>query len=64
MLSPCDPVGSAMKAMQTEIENLTKEIDKVLQTKNAYKQHNLMWTQFLKLTSQISNGISGAGRNR
>ena len=36
MLSPCDPVGSAMKAMQTEIENLTKEIDKVLQAAQSY----------------------------
>ena len=36
LLSPCDPVGSSMKGMQTEIENLTKDIDKVLQTKNAY----------------------------
>jgi len=32
MLSPCDLPGSAMKGMQTEIENLTKEIDKILQT--------------------------------
>jgi uncharacterized protein YoxC len=36
LLSPCDLVGSVMKGMQTEIENLTKDIDKVLQTKNAY----------------------------
>jgi uncharacterized protein YoxC len=36
LLSPCDLPGSVMKGMQIEIENLTKDIDKVLQTKNAY----------------------------
>jgi len=36
MLSPCDLPGSAMKAMQTEIENLTKEIDKILQSTQEY----------------------------
>lgn len=30
LLNPCDLVGSAMKAIQTEIENLTTEIDKIL----------------------------------
>jgi hypothetical protein len=49
MLSPCDPVGSAMKAMQTEIENLTKEIDKVLQAAQSYVD------AVSQVASQISN---------
>ena len=36
MLSPCDLPGSAMKAMQTDIDNLTKEVDKILQTAQSY----------------------------
>jgi len=36
MLSPCDLPGSAMKAMQTDIDNLTKEVDKILQTAQFY----------------------------
>jgi hypothetical protein len=36
MLNPNDLVGSALKAIQTEIENLTKEIDKILHTVNSY----------------------------
>jgi hypothetical protein len=64
MLSPCDPVGSAMKAMQTEIENLTKEIDKVLQTKNAYVDAvSEVTSKVSDITSQVTNAvgsISGA----
>jgi hypothetical protein len=36
MLNPNDLVGSALKAIQTEIENLTKEIDKILQALTSY----------------------------
>ena len=36
LLSPCNITGSAMKGMQTEIESLTKEIDKILQSANSY----------------------------
>jgi len=36
LLNPNDLPGSAMKAMQTEIENLTKEIDKILQAAISY----------------------------
>jgi len=59
MLSPCDLPGSAMKAMQIDIENLTKEIDKVLQTVFDYVD------AVSEVTSQISgvvgevNGIIG-----
>jgi hypothetical protein len=59
MLSPCDLPGSAMKGMQTEIENLTKEIDKVLQTVFDYVD------AVSEVTSQIGgvvgevNGIIG-----
>ena len=59
MLSPCDLPGSAMKGMQTDIENLTKEIDKILQTASSYVD------AVSEVTSQISgvvgevNGIIG-----
>jgi hypothetical protein len=36
LLNPNDLVGSALKAIQTEIENLTKEIDKILQALTSY----------------------------
>jgi len=36
LLSPCDVTGSAMKGMQTEIERLTKEMDKILQSASSY----------------------------
>lgn len=36
LLSPCDLVRSALKAIQTEIENLTREIDKILHTAVSY----------------------------
>ena len=36
ILNPCDLVGSAMKAIQTEIDNLTKKIDSVLQAAQSY----------------------------
>lgn len=59
MLSPCDLPGSAMKGMQTDIENLTKEIDKILQTASDYVD------AVSEVTSQISgvvgevNGVIG-----
>ena len=52
MLSPCDLPGSAMKGMQTDIENLTKEIDKILQTASSYVD------AVSEVTSQIS-GVVG-----
>lgn len=36
LMSPCDQVSSALKAVQTEIENLTKDIDKVLNAAQSY----------------------------
>jgi uncharacterized phage infection (PIP) family protein YhgE len=36
LMTPCDQVSSALKAVQTEIENLTKDIDKVLNTAESY----------------------------
>ena len=36
ILNPCDLVGSAMKAIQTEIDNLTKKINSVLQAAQSY----------------------------
>ena len=36
MLSPCDLPGSAMKGMQIEIDNLTREIDKILHSATSY----------------------------
>jgi hypothetical protein len=36
LLSPCDMPGSAMKAMQIEIDNLTREIDKILHAAVSY----------------------------
>jgi len=36
ILSPCDIPGSAMKGMQTEIENLTNAIDKILKATQNY----------------------------
>ena len=49
VLSPCDPVSSALKALQTEIENLTKDIDKVLQAAQSYVD------AVSQIASQISN---------
>jgi hypothetical protein len=36
LMSPCDKVQSALKAIQTVIENLTKDIDKVLNAAQSY----------------------------
>ena len=49
MLSPCDLPGSVMKGMQTDIENLTKEIDKILQTASDY----------VEAVSEVTSKISG-----
>jgi uncharacterized protein YoxC len=35
-MNPCDVTGGAMKAIQVLLDNLTKEIDKVLQTAQSY----------------------------
>jgi methyl-accepting chemotaxis protein len=51
MLSPCDLPGSVMKGMQTEIGNLTTDIDKVLKAKQSY----------LDAISQIKSLSSGGG---
>jgi hypothetical protein len=65
LLSPCDPVGSSMKAMQTEIENLTKKIDAVLQTaQSSYVDAvSEVTSKVSDITSQVTNAvgsISGA----
>jgi hypothetical protein len=36
MMSPCDVPGSALKGVQTAIENLTKDIDKILNAAESY----------------------------
>jgi uncharacterized protein YoxC len=36
ILSPCDRVGSALKAIQVALENLTKDIDKILNAAESY----------------------------
>ena len=36
LMSPCNAVKSALKAIQTELENLTKDIDKVLNAAQSY----------------------------
>ena len=36
LMSPCDKVQSALKAIQTELDNLTRDIDKVLNAANSY----------------------------
>jgi len=36
LMSPCDQVKSALKGIQTEIENLTKDIDKILNAAQSY----------------------------
>jgi hypothetical protein len=62
MLSPCDLPGSVMKGMQTEIGNLTTDIDKVLKAKQSYLD-SISQVKSLSsgggLLNQIS-GISGA----
>lgn len=55
MLSPCDLPGSVMKGMQTDIENLTKEIDKVLQATQSYVD------AASQVTSQVSNIVGQVG---
>ena len=51
MLCPCDLPGSVMKGMQTEIGNLTTDIDKVLKAKQSY----------LDSISQVKSLSSGGG---
>jgi hypothetical protein len=55
MLSPCDLPGSAMKGMQTEIENLTNAIDKILQTVFDYVD------AVSEVTSQIGDIVGQVG---
>ena len=57
MLSPCDLPGSVMKGMQTEIGNLTTDIDKVLKAKQSY----LDAISQIKSLKNITEGISGIG---
>ena len=51
MLSPCDLPGSVMKGMQTEIGNLTTEIDKIQKAKQSYSD----------AVSQVKSLSSGGG---
>ena len=55
MLSPCDLPGSAMKGMQTEIENLTNAIDKILKTVQNYTD------AVSEVTSQVSDIVGQVG---
>ena len=57
MLSPCDLPGSVMKGMQTEIGNLTTDIDKVLKAKQSYSEA----VSQIKSLKSITGGISGIG---
>jgi hypothetical protein len=57
MLSPCDLPGSVMKGMQTEIGNLTTDIDKVLKAKQSYSEA----VSQIKSLKNITEGISGIG---
>lgn len=36
MMNPCDPVGSALKGVQVILDNLTKDINKILETARSY----------------------------
>ena len=55
MLSPCDFPGSAMKGMQTEIENLTNAIDKILKTTQNYTD------AVSEVASQVSDIVGQVG---
>ena len=58
MLSPCDLPGSVMKGMQTEIGNLTTDIDKVLKAKQSYLD-SISQIKSLSSGGGLSNQISG-----
>ena len=58
MLSPCDLPGSVMKGMQTEIGNLTTDIDKVLKAKQSYLD-SISQVKSLSSGGGLSNQISG-----
>jgi hypothetical protein len=61
MLSPCDLPGSAMKGMQTEIENLTNAIDKILKaTQNYADAVSEISSQVSDIVGQVG-GIVGSG---
>jgi hypothetical protein len=56
MLNPCDIPGSAMKGIQTELDNLTKEIDTILHTATSYV--DAVSNRITDIASQIQNLIA------
>jgi hypothetical protein len=59
LLTPCDFPGSAMKAMQIEIDNLTREIDKILHAATSYVDAaSQILTDIKALTADFANKIA------
>jgi len=64
ILSPCDLPGSVMKGMQTDIENLTKEIDKVLQATQSYVDAaSQVTSQVSDIVGQVGDIVGSVGTN-
>ena len=62
LLSPCDITGSAMKGMQTEIESLTKEMDKILQSASSYVDAvSEVTSRVSDITRQVTNAAGSIG---
>ena len=62
LLSPCDITGSAMKGMQTEIESLTKEMDKILQSASSYVDAvSEVTSKVSDITRQVTNAAGSIG---
>ena len=62
LLSPCDLPGSAMKGMQTEIESLTKEMDKILQSASSYVDAvSEVTSKVSDITRQVTSAAGAIG---
>ena len=62
LLSPCDITGSAMKGMQTEIESLTKEMDKILQSASSYVDAvSEVTSKVSDITRQVTSAAGSIG---
>ena len=62
LLSPCDITGSAMKGMQTEIESLTKEMDKILQSASSYVDAvSEVTSKVSDITRQVTSAAGAIG---
>ena len=62
LLSPCDITGSAMKGMQTEIESLTKEMDKILQSASSYVDAvSEVTSRVSDITRQVTSAAGAIG---